>query len=59
MIVVFAKKYDEDSGIGTLISTMVPYSMAFLGFWIVLIGIFYFFNIPLGQVAMVKTLFMV
>src|SRR5699024_8467277 len=35
MIVVFAKKYDEDSGIGTLISTMLPYSMVFLLGWTV------------------------
>lgn len=59
MIVVFAKKYDEDSGIGTLISTMVPYSMAFLAFWVVLLGIFMFFNLPLGQTAAAQFLFMV
>ncbi|MEG1774550.1 MAG: AbgT family transporter, partial [Oscillospiraceae bacterium] len=29
MIVVFAKKYDPASGIGTLISTMLPYSLFF------------------------------
>lgn len=29
MIVVFMQKYDEDSGLGTLISTMLPYSMVF------------------------------
>ena len=33
MIVVFMQKYDKESGLGTLISTMLPYSMAFLAFW--------------------------
>ena len=33
MIVVFMQKYDKESGLGTLISTMLPYSIAFLAFW--------------------------
>ena len=53
MIVVFAKKYDEDSGLGTLISTMLPYTIAFLLGWTVLMGIWYFFNIPLGPGAFI------
>lgn len=51
MIVVFAKRYDEDSGLGTLISTMLPYSIAFLLSWTVLLAIWYVFNLPLGPGA--------
>lgn len=48
MIVVFAKKYDEDSGIGTLISTMLPYSIFFLIGWSVLLIVWMTFGLPLG-----------
>ncbi|MFI3230010.1 MAG: AbgT family transporter [bacterium] len=48
MIVIFAKKYDKNSGIGTLISTMVPYSICFLLAWSVLLVIWMVFDIPLG-----------
>lgn len=51
MIVVFAKKYDKESGIGTLISTMVPYSIVFLVGWAILMGVWYAFNLPLGPGA--------
>jgi len=51
MIVVFAKKYDKDSGLGTLISTMVPYSVVFLIGWIILMAIWYFLGLPLGPGA--------
>lgn len=48
MIVVFAQKYDKKSGIGTVTSMMLPYSMILLLSWIALIIIFFVFNIPLG-----------
>ncbi|WP_100065321.1 AbgT family transporter [Miniphocaeibacter massiliensis] len=48
MIVVFAQKYDKKSGVGTIISTMLPYSFILLISWIILLIIFYVFNIPLG-----------
>lgn len=48
VIVVFAQKYDKDSGIGTLISTMVPYSLVFLLGWTVLLGIWYVLGLPIG-----------
>lgn len=53
MIVVFAKKYDEDSGLGTLISTMLPYTIAFLIGWTILMAAWYFLNIPLGPGAFI------
>lgn len=48
MIVVFVKRYDEESGLGTLISTMLPYSFFFLISWIILLVIWYFLGLPIG-----------
>ena len=48
LIVAFCQKYDKKSGIGTLISTMLPYSIAFLLGWIVLFIVWYVFKLPLG-----------
>ena len=48
MIVVFAKKYDKDSGLGTLISTMIPYTIVFLIGWSLLMALWYFAGLPLG-----------
>jgi len=33
LIVAFAQKYDEKYGIGTIISTMIPYTILFTVFW--------------------------
>ena len=48
VIVAFAEKYDEDTGIGTLISTMVPYSIIFMFGWSLLLVAWYFLGWPLG-----------
>ncbi len=53
VIVVFAQKYDEDTGIGTLISTMVPYSIMFLLGWTLLLVLWYFFGWPIGPEAFI------
>lgn len=51
MIVVFAKKYDEHSGIGTIAATMVPYSLFFLIFWSGLLVVWMTAGLPLGPGA--------
>lgn len=51
MVLVFMKRYDKDSGLGTLISTMLPYSISFFISWVLLLAIWYLFNIPLGPGA--------
>lgn len=51
MIVVFAKKYDKKSGIGTIISTMLPYSIAFLIGWTLMMVAWFFLRWPLGPGA--------
>ena len=51
MVLVFTKRYDKKSGLGTLISTMLPYSISFFASWVLLLAIWYFFNIYLGPGA--------
>ena len=48
MIIVFMKKYDKNAGIGTLVSTMLPYSVCFLIGWSTLLVIWIVLNLPLG-----------
>ena len=48
LIVAFAQKYDEKYGIGTIISTMVPYTVVFLFFWTILLIIWMLLGLPLG-----------
>ena len=48
LIVAFAEKYDKKSGVGTLITTMIPYSIAFLIGWTMLLVIWYVLGLPLG-----------
>lgn len=51
VIVVFAQKYDKDTGIGTLISTMIPYSFVFLTGWVILLIVWYLLGLPIGPGA--------
>ncbi len=48
LIIVYFKKYDKKAGIGTLISTMLPYSIGFFILWTALIVIRTQLGIPLG-----------
>ncbi len=48
IIIAFAKKYDDNLGIGTLISTMIPYSVAFFIGWAILLVIWFVFGLPIG-----------
>ena len=43
-----AKKYDRNFGMGSLISMMLPYSIAFLLVWIVQMIVWVLLNLPLG-----------
>ena len=51
MVVVFAKRYDRQAGIGTLISMMLPYSLLFLLGWSVLLVVWMVAGLPLGPGA--------
>jgi len=48
IILSFMKKYDKNANIGTYMSLMLPYTVAFLLTWIILIMIFYYTGIPFG-----------
>lgn len=48
LIVTFAQKYDEKYGIGTIISTMLPYSFLLFILWSALLVIWMLIGIPLG-----------
>lgn len=48
LIIAFVQKYDPKSGIGTIIATMVPYSLVFLIAWIMLLVAWLLLGLPLG-----------
>src|SRR5690554_7438235 len=52
LILAFATKYVKDIGIGTIISTMLPYSMLFFVCWVILFYLWVFvFQLPVGPEA--------
>ena len=48
LIVVFAQRYVKKTGIGTIISLMFPYFIAFIIGWTILLMVFWAIDIPLG-----------
>ena len=48
LVVAFAQKYDDESGAGTIISTMLPYSIVFFIGWLSLLIVWYVLKLPLG-----------
>jgi aminobenzoyl-glutamate transport protein len=48
LIVTFAQKYEEKYGIGTIISTMLPYTFLLLLFWIIQLIAWMSLGLPLG-----------
>lgn len=48
LIVAFAQKYNEKYGIGTIISTMIPYTIIFTIFWILLLVVWMWLGLPTG-----------
>jgi para-aminobenzoyl-glutamate transporter family len=48
LVVVFAQRYVKKTGIGTLISMMLPYTIAFLVTWTIFLLIYWAIGIPLG-----------
>lgn len=48
MIIVFMQKYDKKGSMGTLISIMLPFSMAFLVGWSILLIIWMMAGLPIG-----------
>lgn len=48
LIVTFAAKYQKKTGVGTVISMMLPHSVGLIITWVILFILFYVFNLPLG-----------
>ena len=51
LIIAFIQKYDKNAGIGTVIATMLPYSIAFLLVWTALLIVWLLIGLPLGPDA--------
>ncbi len=48
LIIAFIQKYDSKAGIGTVIATMIPYSIGFFLIWVVLLIGWILLGLPLG-----------
>lgn len=48
LIVAFAQKYDKKYGIGTIIATMLPYSIGFFIVWSIMVIIWIVAGLPIG-----------
>jgi aminobenzoyl-glutamate transport protein len=51
LIVAFIQRYDRDAGIGTVIATMLPYSVTFFVCWTVMLILWILAGLPLGPGA--------
>jgi aminobenzoyl-glutamate transport protein len=48
LIIAFFQRYDPKAGLGTLVATMLPYTLAFLIAWIALFALWLELGLPLG-----------
>ena len=51
LIIAFVQRYDKNAGIGTIIATMLPYTLVFLVSWMVLLIIWMLLGWPVGPGA--------
>jgi aminobenzoyl-glutamate transport protein len=51
LIVAFFERYDEEAGIGTVIATMLPYTVAFMIGWMILLTAWLALGFPIGPGA--------
>jgi aminobenzoyl-glutamate transport protein len=51
LVVVFCRKYVKGTGIGTLVSMMLPYSIVFMIAWTAFLLLYWALGIPLGLQA--------
>ncbi len=51
LIIAFVAKYDPKAGIGTLIATMLPYTITFFIIWVVLFIVWFILGLPVGPGA--------
>ncbi len=51
LIIAFIQKYDKKAGIGSVIATMLPYSIVFFIVWTILLIIWIWIGLPIGPGA--------
>jgi aminobenzoyl-glutamate transport protein len=51
LVIAFMQHYQKDIGIGTVVATMLPYSVALLAGWSLLLVLWIMFGLPLGPGA--------
>jgi aminobenzoyl-glutamate transport protein len=51
LVVVFSQRYATKTGIGTLVSMMLPYSVTLLVCWTIFLILYWLLGIPLGLQA--------
>jgi aminobenzoyl-glutamate transport protein len=51
LIVAFFERYEPRAGIGTVVATMLPYSVVFLVIWIILLTVWMLLGLPVGPGA--------
>ena len=56
LIVAFMQRYDKELKIGSVVSIMLPYTVAFLLSWAALMSVWYVFDLPLGPGAIIHYL---
>jgi aminobenzoyl-glutamate transport protein len=54
LVVAFMQRYDEKAGIGTVVSTMLPYSVTFFVVWTILLIVWFLLGLPIGPDAPLK-----
>jgi aminobenzoyl-glutamate transport protein len=51
LIIAFLERYDPKAGIGTLIATMLPYTIVFMILWAILLSVWIMLGLPVGPNA--------
>jgi aminobenzoyl-glutamate transport protein len=51
LVVVYCQRYVKKTGIGTVVSLMIPYSISFLVLWSIFLVVYWLLGIPLGLQA--------
>jgi aminobenzoyl-glutamate transport protein len=51
LIIAFVQRYDRNAGIGTVVATMLPYTLVFLAVWTLLLVVWVLLGIPVGPGA--------
>ncbi|MDN5331926.1 MAG: aminobenzoyl-glutamate transport protein [Tepidanaerobacteraceae bacterium] len=54
IVLSHARKYDEKLGMGTLISSLLPYSIYFAVVWILQLAVWYLLGLPLGPGSTIR-----